>query len=893
MQDPLYGAHHHVYIPHRSRIQCSSCGEQQVSDNDINIGNFMNVVTKGEMYLRVVGSRINGTVARDDMEVIEALAFVSKWLAIALDENAFDEIVFIDSEDSDFVEKVIPVLGCVELLLLADFCWDEESQGLYFKKPTQHHRWTTRRGAAVMRLIRDELNFLARGQRKHTAVLHGTDAIRIYIDEFSRLAAEYERPDSYPNFSDAICWMRLRDHFITAASATKDRELAAHYSHYSEQSTRYLEKVLSYNEYNNITEAFKGGSIMSACRFSEELQMQRYLKKERGSYSTGNNTPATGSLSPCETPLGSLSPEIVRSPGITLIRTPYPKDKKYAFERALPVSPRLLVREPTMQFAGLLNVVQNCFMNCLLQAYYMSRSFRQAIMNFPSDWIESPPEDDISTKVKLIHRLQAVFSYLEISSASCINPEYVLETVGKDNPSFQDGGQHDPHEFADAFIDMVANGFKSLGSPEVLEPLEKLVFGESLETSIDRNGNYGDKRTEKMLHFVPLYLPQPGDKVRGRPPLANGTPIPPCKSEVPIPPSENRHISSNLDKQIAQCSRQLLFKEDADACEETPATGLKLLTLAGNYPSLDIVLLALNAKKEVHVDPVDLPIEEAPQNISSDRVSLYDALDQLSIDFKDKLSSTAATLKSFTVLPNLLMFYLPARTAGVENRMLDFNVKIHLDRYINSEDSNAARDTNMRLLEKSKELENEIASKNDVVKHLIETMNSRLGFSNDEKNVFGSMIDANRAVVAKSQEELDQTNEAIVNCYDDIPCADENTYHLLAIIVHKAIAEDFGHYYSYAVDRRNGNRWIKFDDTKVIAVSSDEVFSEATRRNVYCMFYESEAAVREAHASDVNIPQSMREIIQYEDRRWKQKTQTRAEQQVAERHHQQQLASMP
>ena len=892
MQDPLHGSHHHVYIPHRSRVQCNSCSEEQVTDTDINIGSFMNVVTKGEMYLRVVGSRINGTVARDDIEVIEALVFVSRWLAIALDECAYEDVVFIASEDKDFIEKVIPVLGCVELLLLSDFCWDEESQGLYFKKPTQHHRWTSRRGAAILRLVRDELNFLSRGQRKHTAVLHGSDSIRTYVDEFSRLAAEYDRPDSYPNFSDAICWMRLRDHFITAASATKDRELAAHYSHYSEQSTRYLEKVLSYNEYNNITEAFKGGSIMSSCRFSEELQMQRYLKKERPC-STGNNTPAAGSLSPSgETPLGSLSPEIMRSPGITLIRSPYPKDKKFAFERALPVSPRLLVREPAMQFAGLLNVVQNCFMNCLLQAYYMSRSFTQAIMNFPSDWIEAPTSDEICSKVKLIHRLQAVFSYLELSSASCVNPEYVLETVGQDNPAFQDGGQHDPHEFADAFIDMVVNGFSSLNNPDLSGPLDKLVFGESLETSIGRDGQPGDERREKTLHFIPLYLPQPGEKVRGRPPVGCYTPIPSSKSVIPIPQSEDRHVYKNIDKQIADCNRQLKFKDEAD--KQTSAKGLKLLTSSGNYPSLE-VLVDILEDNNIEQSDVEYLLEteiinEPPQTAHISRVSLYDALDQLTIDFKDVESSTAATLKSFTILPNLLMFYLPARTAGVEHRMVDFNMKIHLDRYVDSTASNNARDSSMRLLERAQDLERIIASKNDVIKHLIETMNSRLNFSQQESELFSSMISDNQTVVSQSHDELEITNENILSCYDDIESSDKNTYHLHAIIVHKAIAEDFGHYYSYAIDRRNGNRWIKFDDTRVLTVSPEEVFSEETRRNVYCMFYESEESVCSSKATDVAIPQSMREIIQYEDRRWKQKTQARCEQQTVQH---QQLASMP
>eukprot|EP01063_Lacrimia_lanifica_P020644 TRINITY_DN27942_c0_g1_i1.p1 TRINITY_DN27942_c0_g1~~TRINITY_DN27942_c0_g1_i1.p1 ORF type:complete len:985 (+),score=387.78 TRINITY_DN27942_c0_g1_i1:29-2983(+) len=925
-----------VFIGSRHRASCTACSATTVVDADINIGNHLHVLSKAELYLRIVGTRINGTVERDATEVVETLSYIRALLEQIVNGA---ESVFVPSQDDGFMTYVTPVIGAVELLLAADMRWDPDHSALYHinianDEGAPRSRWVSKKAAACYRLVSEELELLSQGRRRHTASVYAD--IDRHTEEFHALADQYQRPDSFPTFDDALAWMRLRNFFATAGCIVRDGHIAEQFQSYAEQAVRYIERVLSYLELCNYSSAYRpsSGNVFSTCFLSEDLQMAKYLQAHRSSYEGGSRSPEhTGDGAPPRkregsqacTPLEhSLSPQSpdVRSPGVTLIRTPNPIDKRHAFMMALPKSPSCFMREPQSQYAGLLNVVQNCFMNSLLQAYFTCRKFTHTMLQFPSGWAERDgPRRGVrhvdpcagveavsvagaapTPQEKVIQRLQAVFSYLEMSAASCVNPEYVLEAVGAANPAFLDGGQHDPQEFADAFIDMVCEGFGTLAKEggagaqhrDLVNALEDLVYGETVEKSVDRATEKvsAEGRVYRTLHFIPLCLPAVGEPPRGD--LA-GTPYLP--QTPPVGATEDaRHILANYTLSPAtQWSTPQDTPTKEGVCSERENSvpmGTGFVPIPSSYPDT----LEKNADGEDDVAGGSSPEMGAQPLQFDDRcmVSLYSALDQAAIDFHDAASSSQATLKSFRTLPKLLMFFLPGRTMEgpmQETRQLCYDSVLYLDRYVDQESANAARDECRQSLVERGRIEEEIKE----AKGCLASMKAflRVGDGAAEKEgeaapqftarhqaVLEGVLAEQQEALRSLQDDLAAEEARIRASYEGVGRNPQNTYHLHAVIVHKKLGENCGHYFSYALDTRRRSaskkpQWIKFDDTRVTNVPESEVFSEETRQNAYCLFYESQESVEEGKRLQIEVPQPLARIIEHEDQRWKGKVQRR------------------
>ena len=865
-----------VFIGSRCSTACGSCGERSIADVDVNIGYHLHMNTSAEMYMRILGTRINGTVERDASDVVRTLTYVQG----VLERVVTGDAVYIGVSDPAFDECVVSVLGAVELLRCAELRWDGEGQALYFLEPRPDEqaqpqapsRWVSRKAAAVLRMVRAELALLHQGRRLHTRSVHGD--IEGAVEQFHSLQAEYQRGDSYPVYNDFLQWMKLRDFFALAGNIVADKQLAHQYLSYAEHASRYCERVLSYIELHNAENAYRAsnGNVLSNCSFSEDLQMARYLRKSKqeketaaaasasvsaasastwsDSHVTPHTEPLSGFSTPASVSLTPLSPECTRSPAMTLTRTPAPLHKRSAFQAALPPSPSCLMREPGSEYAGLLNVVQNCFMNCLLQAYFTCRQFAKTVLDAPTEWVEGGTTKDCSSQVRVIQRLQTVFAYLQGSSAACVNPEHVLEAVGECNPHFMNGGQHDPQEFADAFIDMLSRGFETLdkaSSGPLVQQLQDLVYGETVEVSVDREGAHtsAEGRVERALHFVPLYLPGDGEEPRGAlagtpfaVPLEGGTastaplPPPPCGA-----PSSER-LRRPLDL-LAECS-----SEDRAL----------LRLLAGVVAEVEVEEEEEDAAFAAGGGP-SAALSPPPMRVPSGMVSIYSALDQLAIDFKDESASMQATLKSFRKLPHLLMFFLPARTMGAEHRALCFDPVLYLDRYVDQADANAARDECRARLAEQQALERRLAQSERAAAEINRTLSTDLfdAAAAADLEAIGSGL---AAAAARAQGDIAANRRAIRKAYAEVDRRERNTYHLHAVIVHKRIGRDCGHYFSYALDTRAKDgvrRWIKFDDTRVSPVSESEVFSEETRQNVYCMFYESAESAAKGRDVDVTV----------------------------------------
>lgn len=264
--------------------------------------------------------------------------------------------------------------------------------------------------------------------------------------------------------------------------------------------------------------------------------------------------------------------------------------------------------------------------------------------------------------------------------------------------------------------------------------------------------------------------------------------------------------------------------------------------------------------------------EHEPVALPSDghRVSVYDALDQSAIDFKDEHSDIAVTMSSFRRLPLLLMFYIPQRTAeegpGVA---CDFDAVLQLDRYSDAPLAVAARDRCRQLRSEEAKLVMKRAEHRSVAEKFSEMLTDP-ALAPEELAALRGTVAGRKNAASAVGEQLERVRNGIRSCYDSVPSTSDFTYHLHAVIVHERVAQG-GHYYAYVRDavrgkeRRAGGRWLRFDDAAVTTVHNDEVFSARTRRNAYCVFYT--AARTPQTGLKVSVPAPLREIVEREDDR--------------------------
>eukprot|EP01065_Artemidia_motanka_P041055 TRINITY_DN525_c5_g1_i1.p1 TRINITY_DN525_c5_g1~~TRINITY_DN525_c5_g1_i1.p1 ORF type:complete len:918 (+),score=187.03 TRINITY_DN525_c5_g1_i1:73-2754(+) len=832
-----------VWLATRSCVAaCPRCGsaDSQIRDTDVNAGEYLPAVTRAEIFMRVIGTRMHGKITRADSEVIDTLEYVENVLAQACDTAGVEEsvpAVWCDTRDDMFQRCITAVLGAAELLIAADFQLDGDFMVFRYPEPGTFHRWVSRRAASVLRIVRAELDALRQGKRLLTGQV--VDEVPQLRHTFDTLADRYQRADSYPTWSDALEWLRLRNLFVQASYIAKVPQEAAHASALAVQSNKYVEKILSYLEALQASELYARRSCVGvcasqSCRVSEDLQWAKYLRSEAAAAATP--PPATTADS-----LHATQHEVDDgySPGLVVTRTPKGHTERQEYALALPTSPSLLTREPRRQRAGLLNVAQNCFMNCLLQAYFMCPQFADSILQFPGrdEW---PAE--VPVNVKLVHRVQAVFAFLELSHSSCVNPAFVLGAVASAHPQFNDKGQHDPQEFADLFIDMVLAGFKesvgrsgpSAAVQQQCSRLRDLLVGERSEVSVGWDGELrGEPRTQPMLHFIPLYL-ETGGLTR------------------PLPP------------QAAQGGGAVgaVRKLDFDHCTQNAyPTALRAAAAQGSFSLLSACAGILEAEEAPVTD--ELPQPDTATAPAENGTSVYDALEQLVIDFKDEDSDASATMIAFKRLPQLLMLYMPQRTAsdGNSNVVCDFSKQLQLDRYSDSAQAHAARDRCRCLKMREKRLLRECAQHGAVIERLSVMLDDPDGvLMHEEIDALRTAVARRRAADARAKRALDEVRSQITCVYDGVGASPEFLYTFHAVIVHERVAQG-GHFFAYAKDSSRC-RWLRFDDAMVTTVGEDEVFSDRTRQGAYCFFYE-----RNHVPTRPDVPAPLRRIVEEEDRR--------------------------
>ncbi|GJQ77779.1 hypothetical protein Trydic_g16042 [Trypoxylus dichotomus] len=112
----------------------------------------------------------------------------------------------------------------------------------------------------------------------------------------------------------------------------------------------------------------------------------------------------------------------------------------------------LTIRSSTGK-VGLNNLGNTCYMNSVLQALYMTKLFRNSVLQSPRD------------TMPLFSKLQALFALLQFSQRCSLSPNDILNLARP--PGFQPGHQHDSSEFLGYLLDILHEQEHSIYSSSI------------------------------------------------------------------------------------------------------------------------------------------------------------------------------------------------------------------------------------------------------------------------------------------------------------------------------------------------------------------------------------------------------------------------------------------
>jgi len=122
---------------------------------------------------------------------------------------------------------------------------------------------------------------------------------------------------------------------------------------------------------------------------------------------------------------------------------------------------------------GLKNLGCICYMNSMLQQFFMVPSFRRAIMQV-DDCIEKNTKNPLGVDDNAFHQVQRMFSHLELSNREDYNPEgFCFSFKDWDGNPTNTSIQQDAQEFLSRFIDKIESALK----PTNFKYLMHSVFG--------------------------------------------------------------------------------------------------------------------------------------------------------------------------------------------------------------------------------------------------------------------------------------------------------------------------------------------------------------------------------------------------------------------------------
>ena len=345
-------------------LRCDVCHHRIETDAEVDIGFLLPgpQPTALALHLRAMGS----SVVDDTRRLRTCLGYLLDLMTTAHEVSRHTVLMSTD----DFRHNVLDVNGSLALLLSSGWSVIDDVAIVYSRMPGE----PSQRQLLAMEMLQQELQGLNEGIRTHTVPFEAD--LPFVTEELTALLRLFESRDMVPSLETLHRWAYLWSFF---------RLLTAH-----TRSPQYERHLMTCRHYALFVADRVRGAYHSVPLPPLPL-------------TAGNTTPANANT-PRNRSLGDgASPAIYHSPAEALVRTPLVGCEREEFSIAQPAA-HLLSRDPHTQHAGLLNMRQCCFMNSVLQSYFMHPSMAPCLMSAPYNNSSTDPN------VKLLHRLQALFA---------------------------------------------------------------------------------------------------------------------------------------------------------------------------------------------------------------------------------------------------------------------------------------------------------------------------------------------------------------------------------------------------------------------------------------------------------------------------------------------------
>lgn len=441
---------------------------------------------------------------------------------------------------------------------------------------------------------------------------------------------------------------------------------------------------------------------------------------------------------------------------------------------------------------GLKSMGSTCYLNCLLQAYFMLPLFVKRVFEFKGCEEEKAAEAQAEGKSKgrtLMGSLQSLFARLVLSEKRCIEPTEVFKSLADAGGCFSAGEQKDVSEFNAFFLSAVGKALEESSESLKVSGREPVEAGKSFES--DFSGEFS---------VVTRALEKDGREV--------------CLSET----KEFMQVTvSAKEKDLYAGWEASYFNAEIEGFRtpeghETKAEQEWWVTRLPSVLFLAVQRCSYDAASG-SVKKVDCPVQ-------FDRVVYLDRF--MLENQQESRAARAEVRKCKSKIKELETALEKYKEFGASK--LDIEKVLETSLYF--------------LTNQSEHMGSEEAKD---AKAFSPTEIGSLGHSPAQFKELAEVISQySKAIsdrVKEMKEQLAYYNAKVANSYDNMK---KHPYNLHSVIVHAGNPEN-GHYFAYVQDEGR-SKWRRYSDTQVAEVSDAEVMavSAGTQRgsvSAYCLVY--------------------------------------------------------